>query len=130
MSRLLKFKSSDIINNVIFFFLFLIISNTAEWCFNQNFIIIIFGGILLIFLGKKLKVDFIAVLIAFYWFFINMIYCLIFSDSFNFNRILGPLLLLGITYMSIKIIGKGFWERFEKWIFYLTYISLFFSFFS
>ena len=64
MSRLLKFKSSDIINNVIFFFLFLIISNTAEWCFNQNFIIIIFGGILLIFLGKKLKVDFIAVLIA------------------------------------------------------------------
>lgn len=130
MSRFLKFKSSDIINNVIFFFLFLIISNTAEWCFNQNFIIIIFGGILLIFLGKKLKVDFIAVLIAFYWFFINMIYCLIFSDSFNFNRILGPLLLLGITYMSIKIIGKGFWERFEKWIFYLTYISLFFFFFQ
>lgn len=117
-------RLSALLNTTVLFLFFLILSNTAAWCFDQKFLFLVFGYLALLFLVKGLRIDYFILGIVLYWFAINILYAVVSVEDFNLNRVIGPLFLLGITYMSIKIIGCRFWMLFEKWIFRLTCIAL------
>ena len=119
-------KSKKIIDNIVLFFLFIYISNTASICFEQTFSFALIGLFCAFFLLKKRRVDPFFIGIGIYWFFINFLYSNVFNDSWGFNKVLGGLIPLTISYLGFKIIGSSFWHRFEKWVFVLTVISLVF----
>lgn len=115
-----------VIDNIVLFFLFIYISNTASICFEQTFSFALIGLFCAFFLLKKRWVDPFIVGIGIYWFFINFLYSNVFNESWVFNKVLGGLIPLTISYLGFKIIGSSFWHRFEKWVFVLTVISLVF----
>lgn len=115
-----------VIDNIVLFFLFIYISNTASICFEQTFSFALIGLFCAFFLLKKRQVDPFIVGIGIYWFFINFLYSNVFNESWVFNKVLGGLIPLTISYLGFKIIGSSFWYRFEKWVFVLTSISLVF----
>ena len=113
-----------IIEWIVYFLLILIISNTAQVCFNQTFK---FGVITLFFIfytSLKRKTDTAIYWILSLWLFINLLYSFIFTVPFVLNRIIGYALPIITAFFAMKIIGPSFWEKFEKWIFTLTCISV------
>lgn len=119
-------NSNKIIEWLVFFLLILTISNTAQVCFidTYTYIIVLLFFALYIIQLKKIDIAIFWIFIA--WFFINGIYSIVFSQAFVFNRVLGYSIPIFIAYFAMKIVGVSFWEKFEKWIFFLTCISLIF----
>lgn len=109
---------------IVFFLLILTISNTAQICFVQTFKFGVVALLVTISFVLRKKIDPVLLYILIYWLIINAIYSFAFSQPFSINKIIGYFLPVAIAYFSMKIIGASFWEKFEKWLFVLTAISI------
>lgn len=97
---------------------------TAPMCFNSNtsyiltILYLLLLGIFNQLFNKKI------ILISFYWIIINIL-CYIFkSNQFNLNNVIGYLIPILISFSLIVTIGPNLWEKLEKYIYYLTIVSL------
>ena len=73
---------------------------------------------------RKIRLDKELLWVISFWLVINIIAFYYTKTSQNYNAILGPILLIIIPYLALKVIGDGFWIRLEKVIFILVVIDL------
>ena len=111
-------------DSISLFFIILYISNTAAICFNEFFTRILAVLFFIIFLLKRNKFDFVFLVIALYWLLINCIYSISHDQIFSLNKVIGYFLPCFITYTCYKNVTGNFFQKFEKWVFFLSAISL------
>lgn len=112
------------INITIITLLIILISN-ASILSSSNSFLITFTTILLslcIFIKKKFD-QFIYYFIA-TWSLINILSYLVNDTTFNTQTFIGFIFRSIIPYLALKFIGNNFWDKFEKYIFFLTIISI------
>lgn len=118
------YGTSKSLSNISIFIWVILVALVAPICFNANILYMIaaIGLIILGINGTLLNKK--VLLICLYWILINVLCSLFKSYSFNLNNVIGYLVPLVISFASLIIIGPNYWERLEKFIFYLTIISL------
>ena len=113
-------------DSISLFFIILFISNTAAVCFDELFIRVLSVLFFIIFILKRNKFDLFFIALTIYWFLINFLFSILHGQAFPLNKVIGYFLPIFITYTCYKNVTGNFFEKFEKWIFFLSTTSLIF----
>lgn len=117
-------KHSIIFHVIILLIIFYI--STAS-IFHNRFILFYIGIILLFYqiLSKSFQLNKKFILLVVAWLIVNVLATILNDVSFFLPRlVLNTILLLFLPYLLLRMMGRAFWEIFEKWIFRFTLISI------
>lgn len=115
-----------ILGYISIFIIILYSSNTAGICFNEYVTYFIVFLLFVFFIIKRCVPDAFLIYIIIYWFLLNLLISVILRTDFVFNKVAGYLIPVFISYFSVKVVGRSFLRKFEKWIFVLSCISMIF----
>lgn len=121
ISKEYKFKVLDLILLTVFM---LLIAGAASFLENRSLVVFIFILITTIFIIKRKPVKKKVIYLWIIWTLINLMSLLISSsDYFSLATFIGVTLRLIIPFFIISILGHGFYDKLNRYIFVLVCIS-------
>ena len=111
--------------NFILYTIFIIfIANSCSWLSNDTLLIALMLGLVGLFIYKRRKIDITIIYILCFWLLINIIsYFINESNSFPYLTFSSVTMRMVMPYLIMKIIGKGFFNDLQNYLFVLCLIS-------
>ena len=126
MTHNIKKEKRNIVDFFIITLFIYLVAGASTVLENNIFFIVISLLLYFIFYLRRCKVDKVVIIVSIIWIFINsMSFFINDINDFLYNPFLGYLLRIFISYFIIKIVGDLFWEKFYRYTYVLTIISLF-----
>ena len=102
----------------------LFMASSASFMVSDVFVVISFFFLVVVFFIRKIKIDRIVYFVLCIWILVNIISCLINSQSkFSIISFVGVTLRIIMPYFMVKVIGYSFFDRFFKYAYALVLIS-------